>query len=205
MMEILLASNNEKKACELEVILAEFGLSGVQVIVLHDAPAYSEPLEDGRTFADNALIKARAGVSNTGMITLADDSGLVVEELNGCPGVLSARWAGSHGDDGANNALLLEQMAHVPNDRRQAAFVSVCALVFPNGEEYVAEGRWDGWLLREPQGENGFGYDPLFIPNEEVENGRMRSSAQLSPNEKNAMSHRRRALFQLAPIIGQHL
>lgn len=204
-MEILLASNNEKKARELEVILAEFDLSDVRVILLRDAPTYPEPLEDGRTFVDNALIKARAGVSNTGMITLADDSGLAVEELNGCPGVLSARWAGSHGDDAANNSLLLEQMAHVPDDRRQAAFVSVCALVFPNGEEYIAEGRWDGRLLRQPQGENGFGYDPIFVPNEEIENGDMRSSAQLSPNEKNAVSHRRKALLQLAPIIGQHL
>ncbi|MDO5099237.1 MAG: RdgB/HAM1 family non-canonical purine NTP pyrophosphatase [Corynebacterium sp.] len=204
-MEILLASNNAKKARELETILAEFGLSGVQVVLLRDAPEYAEPVEDGRTFADNALIKARAGVSNTGMITIADDSGLSVEELNGCPGVLSARWAGNHGDDAANNSLLLEQMAHVPDERRQAAFVSVCALIFPNGEEYLAEGRWDGWLLREPRGENGFGYDPLFVPNEEVESGTMRSSAQLSPNEKNAVSHRRKALLQLAPIIGQHL
>ena len=124
-----------------------------------------------------------------------------VEELNGCPGVLSARWSGQHGDDQANNILLLKQMAHVPEERRQAAFVSVCALVVPNGEEHVVTGQWDGWMLTEPRGDNGFGYDPLFLPNEEFPNGR--SSAQLSPAEKNALSHRGKALAQLVPIVTQ--
>lgn len=197
-MKILLASNNQKKARELHDILAG---KGVEIVTLADVPTYDEPIEDGRTFADNALIKARAGVQHTGLVTIADDSGLVVDELHGAPGVLSARWSGRHGDDLANNTLLLGQLAHVPDERRQAAFVSVCALVVPNGEEHVVEGRWDGWLLREPRGENGFGYDPLFLPNEEFPNGR--SSAQLSAAEKNALSHRGKALGKLVPIITQ--
>lgn len=197
-MKILLASNNQKKARELHDILAS---KGVEIVTLADVPTYDEPIEDGRTFADNALIKARAGAQHTGLVTIADDSGLAVDELHGAPGVLSARWSGRHGDDLANNTLLLGQLAHVPDERRKAAFVSVCALVVPNGEEHVVEGRWDGWLLREPRGENGFGYDPLFLPNEEFPNGR--SSAQLSAAEKNALSHRGKALGKLVPIITQ--
>lgn len=197
-MKILLASNNPKKAHELRTILAN---SGIEILTLADVPHYAEPIEDGRTFADNALIKAHAGAQHTGLVTIADDSGFTVEELNGCPGVLSARWSGQHGDDQANNLLLLKQMAHVPEERRQAAFVSVCALVVPNGEEHVVTGQWDGWMLTEPRGDNGFGYDPLFLPNEEFPNGR--SSAQLSPAEKNALSHRGKALAQLVPIVTQ--
>ncbi|APT92009.1 nucleoside-triphosphate diphosphatase [Corynebacterium phocae] len=195
-MKLLVASNNAKKLAELERILHDAGISGVELVALKDAPAYEEPIEDGRTFADNALIKARAGVKNTGLPTVADDSGLAVAELGGMPGVLSARWSGRHGDDAANNELLLAQMEHVPADRRAAAFVSVCALVTPDGQEHVVEGRWPGTLLREPQGENGFGYDPLFQPE-----GEDRSSAQMSPAEKNAVSHRGRALSQLIPVI----
>ena len=177
-MKILLASNNPKKAHELRTILAN---SGIEILTLADVPHYDEPIEDGRTFAD--------------------DSGFTVEELNGCPGVLSARWSGQHGDDQANNLLLLKQMAHVPEERRQAAFVSVCALVVPNGEEHVVTGQWDGWMLTEPRGDNGFGYDPLCLPNEDFPNGR--SSAQLSTAEKNALSHRGKALAQLVPIVTQ--
>ena len=195
-MQILLASNNEKKAAELAEILAPIG---AEILKLSNVASYEEPIENGKTFADNALIKARAGAANTGLITIADDSGLVVDELNGCPGVLSARWSGKHGDDEANNNLLLGQMEHVPDERRQAAFVCVCAVVFPNGEEAVVEGRWEGQLLRKPQGDNGFGYDPIFLPAEEFPNGR--SSAQLSAAEKNSLSHRRKALDQLVPLL----
>jgi XTP/dITP diphosphohydrolase len=200
-MEILVASNNAKKLGELERILAEADVADVELIPLNQAPAYGEPVEDGRTFADNALIKARAGARATGLVCIADDSGLAVEELNGMPGVLSARWSGRHGDDEANNALLLGQMAHVPDERRACAFVSVCALVTPEGEEHVAEGRWEGTLLREPVGENGFGYDPLFLPADEIAAGR--SSAQLTPEEKNSLSHRGKALAQLVEVIRQ--
>ncbi|WP_165241463.1 RdgB/HAM1 family non-canonical purine NTP pyrophosphatase [Corynebacterium lizhenjunii] len=197
-MRLLLASNNAKKTLELERILADAGINGLEVLPLASVPEYPEPVEDGRTFADNALIKARAGAAHSGLPTVADDSGLVVEELGGMPGVLSARWSGTHGDDAANNRLLLAQMAHVPDSRRAAAFVSVCALVTPDGQEFVTEGRWEGTLLREPAGEGGFGYDPLFQPE-----GEARSSAQMSPAEKNAVSHRGRALAQLVPHLAQ--
>lgn len=198
-MQLLVASNNARKLGELERILREADVADVELIPLSQAPTYAEPVEDGRTFADNALIKARAGARATGLVCLADDSGLAVEELNGMPGVLSARWSGRHGDDEANNALLLGQMAHVPDNRRSCAFVSVCALVTPEGEEHVAEGRWEGALLREPVGENGFGYDPLFLPADAIAGGR--SSAQLSPEEKNSLSHRGKALAQLVEVI----
>ena len=200
-MRLLMASNNAGKLRELERILAEHGVAGVELVPLSGVPAYDEPVEDGRTFADNALIKARAGAREAGLVTVADDSGLAVDELNGMPGVLSARWSGGHGDDEANNTLLLGQMAHVPDGRRSCAFVSVCALVTPAGEEHIAEGRWEGTLLREPAGENGFGYAPLFLPADELAAGR--SSAQLSPAEKNSLSHRGKALAQLVEIIGQ--
>lgn len=202
-MKILVASNNAKKLKELATILDHAGLSSVEVVPLSAVDAYPEPVEDGRTFADNALIKARAGVAHTGLVTIADDSGLAVDELSGMPGVLSARWSGSHGDDQANNDLLMGQMAHVPDERRQAAFVSVCALVTPDGHEHVVEGRWPGRLLREEHGVNGFGYDPLFVPAEEDAAGTARSSAEMSPAEKNAISHRARALAQLVPIIAE--
>lgn len=200
-MRILLASNNKKKLGELRAILDAAQLSEVDILRLDDAPAYEEPVEDGRTFTDNALIKARAGARNTGLITVADDSGLAVEELHGCPGVLSARWCGRHGDDTANNELLVAQLAHVPEERRAAAFVSVIALVTPDGHEHVVEGRWEGKLLTRPRGENGFGYDPLFLPGEEIANGTGRSSAELSPEEKNGISHRAKALQKLVPIL----
>lgn len=201
-MKLLLASNNAKKLTELQRILDQAGLDGVELVSLAQAPTYTEPVEDGATFADNALIKARAGATNTGLITIADDSGLEVDALNGMPGVLSARWCGKHGDDQANNDLLLAQIADVPEDRRGAAFVSVCAIVTPDGHEYVEEGRWSGTLLHEPVGTNGFGYDPLFIPMEEsfIE-GQDRSSAQLSAEEKDALSHRGRALRALIPAV----
>ena len=196
-MKLLVASNNPKKLAELERILAEHRVEGVELCSLKDVPAYPEPVETGPTFADNALIKARAGAEETGMVTVADDSGLAVEELGGMPGVLSARWSGRHGDDAANNSLLLSQMADVPDERRGAAFVSVCALVTPDGEEQISEGRWQGRVLREEFGENGFGYDPLFEPDEVPG----KSSAQLSAEEKDALSHRSKALAGLVDAI----
>lgn len=195
-MKLLVASNNAKKLGELEKILADAGIDSVELVPLRDVEPYDEPVEDGRTFADNALIKAHAGAQATGLACIADDSGIAVEELNGMPGVLSARWSGQHGNDAANKELLLAQMEHVPSERRQAAFVSVCALVTPAGQEHVAEGRWPGTLLTAPRGEAGFGYDPLFQPE-----GDTRSSAEMTPEEKNAASHRGRALAQLVPVI----
>ena len=195
MVEVLVASNNPKKLRELEQVLADLGIGGIELVSLRDVEPYPEPREDGLTFEDNALIKARAGAAKTGMACVADDSGLAVTALNGMPGVLSARWSGGHGDDAANNRLLLAQMEDI--DMRDAAFVSCCALVTPAGGEFTATGRWEGTLLREPRGENGFGYDPLFEPADTPG----RSSAELTAEEKNRSSHRGKALRALAPHL----
>lgn len=195
MVKVLVASRNQGKVRELEEVLRELNIEGVELVSLHDAPPYPDPVEDGLSFVDNALLKARAGAKATGLPCVADDSGLSVKALNGMPGILSARWSGNHGDDQANNDLLLAQMADI--NERAAAFVSCCALVAPDGQEFTAEGRWEGELLRDPRGENGFGYDPLFKPAD----ADGRSSAELSPEEKNARSHRGKALRALAPHI----
>lgn len=195
MVKVLVASRNQGKVRELEQVLRELNIEGVELVSLHDAPPYPDPVEDGLTFVDNALLKARAGAKATGLPCVADDSGLTVKALNGMPGILSARWSGNHGDDQANNDLLLAQMADI--NERAAAFVSCCALASPDGQEFTAEGRWEGELLREPRGENGFGYDPLFAPVD----ADGRSSAELSAEEKNARSHRGKALRALAPHI----
>ncbi|TNL95658.1 RdgB/HAM1 family non-canonical purine NTP pyrophosphatase [Corynebacterium tapiri] len=195
-MKILVASNNAKKLKELERILERAGIHGIELVPLRDVEPYEEPVEDGRTFADNALLKARAGVQATGLPTVADDSGITIEELGGMPGVLSARWSGEHGNDRANNDLVLAQMSHAGEGRRNAAFVSVCALVTPEGHETVSEGRWNGELLTEPRGEGGFGYDPLFKPE-----GQDCSAAELTPEAKDAVSHRGKALAGLVSAI----
>ena len=195
MVKVLVASRNQGKVRELEQVLRELNIVGVELVSLHDAPPYPDPVEDGLTFVDNALLKARAGAKATGLPCVADDSGLSVKALNGMPGILSARWSGNHGDDQANNDLLLAQMTDI--NERVAAFVSCCALATPDGQECTAEGRWEGELLREPRGENGFGYDPLFQPAD----ADGRSSAELSAEEKNARSHRGKALRALAPHI----
>ena len=195
MVKVLVASRNQGKVRELEQVLRELNIEGVELVSLHDAPSYPDPVEDGLTFVDNALLKARAGAKATGLPCVADDSGLTVKALNGMTGILSARWSGNHGDDQANNDLLLAQMTDI--NERAAAFVSCCALASPDGLEFTAEGRWEGELLREPRGENGFGYDPLFAPAD----ADGRSSAELSADEKNARSHRGKALRALAPHI----
>mgnify|MGYP002712228224 FL=1 len=195
MVKVLVASRNPGKVRELDQVLRELNIEGVELVSLDDAPAYPDPVEDGLTFEENAVLKARAGAEATGLPCVADDSGLAVNALNGMPGILSARWSGTHGDDAANNQLLLNQIADI-NDRR-AAFVSCCALATPAGGIYTAAGRWEGELLREPRGENGFGYDPLFAPDDAPG----RSSAELSPDEKNARSHRGKALRELAQHI----
>ena len=200
-VRVLVASNNAKKLKELQQVLDDCGIDGVELVALGEVEPYPEPKEDGLTFEENALIKARAGVAATGLPCVADDSGLAVAALNGMPGVLSARWSGHTGPHGAvdtdtaNNNLLLAQMADIA--QRDAAFVSCCALVTPQGEEFTAEGRWEGSLLEAPKGEHGFGYDPIFQPADTPG----RSSAQLTPEEKNACSHRGTALRALAPRI----
>ncbi len=188
---ILLASRNRKKLDELRRILAP-ALPAVEVIGLDDVASYDEVPESGATFAENALIKARAGLQHTGLPTVADDSGLAVDALNGMPGVLSARWAGSHGDDEANLRLVLDQVGDVPDERLGAAFV--CAVAFVDGaREILTEGRMPGRLVRAPRGTNGFGYDPIFVAA-----GHDRTSAELSVPEKDAISHRGQALRALA-------
>ena len=201
-VRLLVASRNAKKLAELRRVLDSEGIVGIEPVGLNEVEEYAEEPEDGATFAENALIKARSGAVATGLACLADDSGLAVDALNGMPGVLSARWAGRHGDDAANNSLLLAQMADVPDERRGAAFVSACALVVPGApgvadhSETVEEGRWPGSVLRGPRGEGGFGYDPLFRPE-----GSERAAAELTPGEKDAASHRGRALRALAPAL----
>ncbi|MGV0624520.1 RdgB/HAM1 family non-canonical purine NTP pyrophosphatase [Mycolicibacter minnesotensis] len=196
--QLLVASRNSKKLAELSRVLSHAGVSGLQPVSLNDVAPYPESPETEATFEGNALIKARDGYAATGLPCVADDSGLTVDALNGMPGVLSARWSGSHGDDAANTALLLAQLRDVPDDRRAAAFVSACALVWGDGPEHqvVVCGQWAGTIAREPHGEGGFGYDPVFVPA-----GTDRTAAQLSAAEKDAASHRGRALEQLLPAL----
>src|SRR6478672_11991681 len=195
MSKLLLASRNAKKLAEMRRIV-EPAVPHLHVLGLDDVATYDEVPETGATFADNALIKAREGFAHTGLPTVADDSGLTVDALNGMPGVLSARWSGRHGDDLANLELVLGQLADTPDDRRGAAFVCAAALVTPGGEEIVVHGEWTGYLVRAPRGTNGFGYDPIFVPD-----GEDRTSAELTPEEKDALSHRGRALRALLPHL----
>ncbi len=171
------------------------GLSGLTLLSLNDVAPFDEAPETGATFEDNALAKARDAFAATGLASVADDSGLEVVALNGMPGVLSARWSGNHGDDAGNTALLLAQLGDVPDERRGAAFVSACALVSASGE-VVVRGEWPGTIAREPRGDGGFGYDPVFIPD-----GDHRTAAQLSPSQKDSVSHRGRALALLLPAL----
>jgi XTP/dITP diphosphohydrolase len=195
---VLLATRNAKKLAELRRILAP-QLPDVRVLGLDDVPAYPEVRETGASFAENALLKAHAGFGHTGMLTVADDSGLTVNALNGMPGVLSARWAGGHGDDTANLQLLVDQLRDTPDDRLGAAFVCTVALVGP-GFESTVDGRMDGRLIRSPRGSNGFGYDPIFVPS-----GYEVTSAELDSARKDAISHRGRALRALLPILAERL
>jgi XTP/dITP diphosphohydrolase len=159
-------------------------------------PEFPEAPETGATFAENAVAKARDAVAATGLPAVADDSGLAVDALNGMPGVLSARWSGGHGDDQGNLRLVLDQLGDVPDERRGAAFVCAAALVAPDGRETVVHGEWRGRIIREPRGTNGFGYDPIFVPD-----GGQRTSAELTAAEKDADSHRGRALRALLPHL----
>lgn len=195
MPALLVASRNAKKLAELRRVLDAAGITGLDLVSLADVAAYDEAPETGATFEENALAKASDGFRATGLACVADDSGISVDALNGMPGVLSARWAGRHGDDAANTALLLGQLADVPDERRGAAFVSACALVSASGST-VVRGEWPGTVTREPRGDGGFGYDPVFLPE-----GSASTAAQLSPAEKDAASHRGRALALLVPAL----
>jgi XTP/dITP diphosphohydrolase len=196
---LVLATANEHKLAELTRIL-EAGRVEVELAGLAEFPGAPDVAETGATFADNALLKAEAIAEFTGLPAVADDSGLCVDALNGMPGVLSARWAGGHGDDGANLRLVLAQLSDVPDERRGAQFVCAAALVLPSGKEHVSEGTVHGRLIREPRGTNGFGYDPIFVPD-----GSELTTAEMDPAAKDAISHRGRALRALAPVIAAML
>ncbi len=199
MTRLLLATRNAGKLAELRRLL-DSAVPGVAVVGLGDVADYPEAPETGATFADNALLKAREAVRYTGLPAVADDSGLRVDALNGMPGVLSARWSGRHGDDDANTALLLAQLADVPDERRGAAFVCAAALVTPDGVERVLEREWRGRVVRDPRGTHGFGYDPVFVPD-----GLAVTSAELEPAEKDARSHRGQAFGALVPVVAEVL
>ncbi len=199
-MRLFLASRNAKKLAEMERILGEHGPS-LHVVGLDDVSPYDEPVEDEPTFEGNALLKARAGVVATGLPTIADDSGLCVDALNGMPGVLSARWSGTPPDDSRNNALLLAQLRDVPDARRGAHFVCAVACCHPDGREMVVEGRMHGTVIRELRGSGGFGYDVLFVADERPG----LTTAELSQQDKDAISHRGHALREIAPAVAAWL
>ncbi len=197
MSRVLLASRNAKKLAELQRILG----GSVQVLGLGDVRPFPEEPETGATFEENAIAKAEQAAKETGEVSLADDSGLAVDALNGMPGVLSARWSGRHGDDDANTALLLGQLGDVPDERRGAAFICALALAVPGEGVRVVRGVWRGRIVSAPAGVHGFGYDPVFVPVESDEAGDGRTSAELEPVEKDALSHRGRALAAMLPEL----
>lgn len=194
-MRVVLATQNAHKLVEMRRILNEEGLD-IELVGTDQFPDLTDVVENGSTFAANALLKARSVCAETGLPAIADDSGLGVDALNGMPGIFSARWSGSHGDDLANLNLLLGQLTDVPDARRGAAFHCAAAVVLPDGTERVVEGTIDGTLIREPRGTNGFGYDPIFVPV-----GESRTTAEMSAEEKDAISHRGRAMRALVPVL----
>ncbi|MBQ3108022.1 MAG: XTP/dITP diphosphatase [Clostridia bacterium] len=189
-MRLIIASNNAHKIREIKEILGSYF---TELCSMKEAGIVLEVEEDGETFRENALKKARETLAASGFdAALSDDSGLMVDALDGAPGVYSARYAGDGHDDAANNAKLLADMENVPEEKRTCRFVSAVALVMKDGREFIAEGAVEGILLRAPQGENGFGYDPLFYY-PEFEH----SFAEISAEQKNSISHRKRALTKL--------
>ena len=196
---VVLATNNPKKLSELRRIVAETA-SDVRILGLADVPPYPEPAETERTFEGNALLKARACVAATGLPALADDSGLAVDVLNQMPGVRSARWAGPDASDEENNALLLRQLSDVPAADRTARFVCAMALVLPDGAEHVRLGEMQGRIAVSPAGQNGFGYDPLFVAD-----GYTVTNGELEPSAKDAISHRGRAVRAIVPVLMSEL
>ncbi|WP_433438727.1 RdgB/HAM1 family non-canonical purine NTP pyrophosphatase [Nonomuraea sp. CA-141351] len=194
-MKIVLATRNAGKIAELRRILAGFDIVG-----LEEFPSIGEVAETGLTFEENALLKAHAVAQGSGLPAVADDSGLCVDVLGGMPGVFSARWSGRHGDDQANLDLVLAQLSDVPADKLTAQFACVAALALPSGESRVVEGLLPGHLVTSPRGSNGFGYDPIFVPD-----GEERTTAELSAEEKDAISHRGRAFRALAPLVRELL
>lgn len=198
---LVLATRNAHKVGELREILADVLADlDLDIVGLADFPDVPDVIEDGVTFAENALLKARAVAAATGSPALADDSGLAVDVLGGAPGIFSARWSGRHGDDRANLELLLAQLSDVRDEHRGAGFVCAAAIALPDGRTRVEEGHFRGTLTREPRGSNGFGYDPILLVD-----GDTRTSAELSPAEKNAVSHRGTAFRALSDALRELL
>ncbi|HEX6195827.1 MAG TPA: RdgB/HAM1 family non-canonical purine NTP pyrophosphatase [Jiangellaceae bacterium] len=194
---VILATRNQHKVTEIRRILVAAG-ARIDLISVAEFPGVDDVVETGLTFADNALLKARGVAVATGLPALADDSGICVDAMHGMPGVFSGRWSGRHGDDAANLDLLLAQLTDVPDDERGASFVCVAALALADGTEAVAEGRVPGTLLRARRGSGGFGYDPIFVPD-----GDTRTTAEMSPAEKDAVSHRGRAFTAITTDLKQ--
>ncbi|MFE2039466.1 RdgB/HAM1 family non-canonical purine NTP pyrophosphatase [Streptomyces sp. NPDC059477] len=195
MTRLILATRNAGKIIELKAILVDAGLPH-ELVGAEAYPGIPDVKETGVTFAENALLKAHALARETGLPAVADDSGLCVDVLNGAPGIFSARWAGRHGDDRANLELLLAQLADIGEEHRGAHFACAAALALPDGTERVVEGQLRGTLRHVPAGTNGFGYDPVLQPD-----GYTRTCAELSPEEKNAISHRGKAFRALVPVV----
>lgn len=196
-VQLVLATHNAAKLAELRRILEAAGLSGVELLSAADV-ALPDVEETGSTFAENALLKARAAAAACGLACLSDDSGLSVDALDGAPGVRSARYAGRHGDDAANLRKVLDDMADATN--RTARFVCVAALVTPDGGEHTATGLLEGRLTHGPRGDGGFGYDPIFVPE-----GETRTTAEMRPADKDAISHRGKAFRAIVPAIAEYV
>ncbi|WP_169275900.1 non-canonical purine NTP pyrophosphatase [Bifidobacterium moraviense] len=216
-MTVVVATHNEGKLVEIRRILEEGLGADAARIELKSAGSLGldDPTETGVTFEENALLKARDAARQTGMPAIADDSGLIVDVMGAAPGILSARWAGAHGHDAANNALLLAQIDDIPDAKRTARFRCAAALVVPaaagseTGSETVELGEMPGVIIRKARGEHGFGYDPIFVPDDQPgrtsddpdHEGEPLTSAEMTPKEKNAISHRGKALRALVPAI----
>lgn len=194
--KLLLATRNQGKVVEFRRILDAIAPGAIELVGLDKFPELGDVDETGSTFQENALLKAREMSEATGLPAIADDSGLCVDALGGDPGIFSARWAGSHGDDRANLEKVLDQLSQTPDDERTAYFICVAALYLPSGKTHCEEGRFYGSILRSPVGDNGFGYDPIFQPD-----GLTISSAQMSSEEKDSVSHRGKALRAIAPVV----
>ena len=192
---VVVATHNAKKAAELHRVLAAAGVDA-DVRGLDAFPAYPEPAETERSFEGNAVLKARAAVAHTGLLAVADDSGLEVDLLNGMPGVRSARWSGPDANDARNLELLIRQLTDTEEADRTARFVCAMALVTPDGTVHIVRGEMPGHLVLEPRGTNGFGYDPIFVAD-----GNTVTNAELTPEEKDAISHRGQAVRAMLPVL----
>ena len=193
---LLLATRNQGKIVEFRRILDALAPGEIDLVGLDEFANLHDVEENGETFQENALLKAREMSIATGLPAIADDSGLCIDFLDGAPGIYSARWAGKHGDDHANLEKVLNELKDVPDDGRGAYFICLAALYLPSGESIIEEGRFYGSIRRSPVGDHGFGYDPIFTPN-----GMSISSAQMNAQEKDAVSHRGKALRAIAPKV----